>query len=159
MKTKIIAIAVVGLLVVGGGLFYASTKFLGNDERPNPSQMGPQGGQMRGGQATTTGEMMGRSGAMDGRTVGEIVAKDDASITIKTPDGSSRVVLISSSTSVNKMTAGSTTTGSITDLVVGENVMVVGATNADGNINAESIQLIGAFQRPTGGQPPSMPVR
>jgi len=193
MKTKIIVIAVIGVLVIGGGLSYAHTKTTSNDRRPDLTQMG-QEGQIGGGQGPTgempdraviqegqmpgdqegvpsgmpegqiksnqdaPSEMPDRQGAMGNRTVGEIISKNDTSITVKLPDGSSRIVLISSSAVINKMTEGSITAGSITDLVVGENVMVVGETNADGNINAQSIQIIGAFKRPAGGQAPAMPV-
>lgn len=157
MKTKIIVIAVIGVLVIGGGLFYARTKSTGNDRRPDFTQM-DQEGQIRGGQNATS-EMPDRQGAMGNRTVGEIIAKNDTSITVKLPDGNSRIVLISSSTSVNKMTSGSIVTVSTADLVVGENVMVTGEANADGNINAQSIQLIGVLQRPTGGQAPVMSVQ
>lgn len=69
-------------------------------------------------------------------TVGQIIAKDDKSITIKSNDGSSKIVFFSDSTTIGK-----TTQGSATDLNNEENVMVNGQANPDGSITAQSIQI------------------
>lgn len=159
MNTKIMVIVVVGVLVVGGGLFYFNTRFEKNDSRSNFTQMdqerrlGTTTDAMRGrqGAPTSTGGMPGRPGMVEDRTVGEIISKNDTSITVKLADGRSQIILISSSTRINKMISGSITTGLITDLVVGENVMVIGEANAAGVITAESIQLLGDLTLP---QPP-----
>lgn len=149
MNTKIVIAVIAGILVVGGGSFYAGTKFAGGGSRPDFAQI-EQGGQMRGG-PDAAGGMQNRQGAMGGGTTGEIIAKDDTSITVKLADGSSRVVTVSSSTSVSKMTSGSAT-----DLVIGENVVVMGTTNSDGSVSAQSIQL---GDMPNFRQPPGSPVR
>lgn len=135
-KTIIMVIVVV---LVGAGSFFAGTKVKSKSVTSNFPQMG---GQMRNGQGVTQ-----RIQSMGGGMVGEIIAKDDTSITIKLADGGSKIVIILSSTNVNK-----TTGGSKDDLKIGEQVMVVGRANSDGSINAQSVQLGSGIQ--TFGRPP-----
>ena len=67
---------------------------------------------------------------------GEILSKDEQSITIKLQDGGSKIVFISDSTSVMKSTQGS-----LGDIAVGGQVMATGSPNPDGSISAQSIQI------------------
>jgi flagellar basal body-associated protein FliL len=67
---------------------------------------------------------------------GEIISSDDKSITVKLQDSSSKIVLVTDSTSINK--AESATKD---DLKVGEKVFVNGETNQDGSVTAQNIQL------------------
>lgn len=87
--------------------------------------------------------MVGENGNSGGfRPVnGEIIAVDEKSITVKLQDGSSKIVLFSDNTSVNKASQAT-----VTDLTTGEQVMVVGAQNSDGSVTAQSIQ-VGGFLR------------
>jgi predicted ribosome-associated RNA-binding protein Tma20 len=79
----------------------------------------------------------GQGGArLAGAVAGEIVAKDDTSITIKLRDGGSRIVFTASSTTVGKMSVGT-----LADLANGANVMVMGTPNGDGSLTAGSIQV------------------
>jgi len=57
-------------------------------------------------------------------------------ITVKLEDGSSKIILLSEKTSINKASEGS-----ITDLTAGEKVAVFGTTNADGSVTAQNIQI------------------
>jgi hypothetical protein len=110
-------------------------------------QMG-QMGQMRTMNGNTPGGATGaRGGMMGGMTSGEIVSKDDTSVTIKLTDGGSKVVFLSTSTTIGTMS-----TGSLDDLSTGTNVIVVGSTNADGSVTASTIQI-----RPTGEMPMMAP--
>ncbi|MFA6253025.1 MAG: hypothetical protein WCV69_02040 [Patescibacteria group bacterium] len=86
--------------------------------------------------ANFSGQNMGNRQVDSGFTNGEILSKDDQSITIKLRDGGSKIVLLSASTTVSKMTAGS-----LEDLSSGSNVMVTGTSNSDGSLSAKSIQL------------------
>jgi len=71
-----------------------------------------------------------------GFVTGQVLSKDEQSITVKTRDGSSRIVLYSNSTSVNKPVPGS-----INDIYPGTEVMVGGTQNSDGSVTAQTIQV------------------
>jgi hypothetical protein len=81
---------------------------------------------------------IGKTGAKTGTSIvnGEIIAKDDQSITVKAQDGGSKIILYSGSTEVSKFASGN-----IDDLEVGKSVMVNGSSNQDGSITAKTIQL------------------
>jgi hypothetical protein len=141
MSKNIIIGAIVGILVIGGGSFYAGTKFAGASSVSSRfSQV--QGGQFRGGQNGPMGGIQDRQGLMSGGvTAGVILAKDDTSITVKLTDGGSKIVFLTASTTITKSTIGSAG-----DLLVNENVVVNGAANSDGSINAQFIQLGSGMQ-------------
>jgi hypothetical protein len=140
MNKNIIIGAIVGILVIGGGSFYAGTKYSGgsNSGRPIMGQDGQfrmsQNGQGFGG--ARMGQGMGGS-----ITAGVILSKDAASITVKLQDGGSKIVFLTASTTITKSSVGS-----VNDLAVSENVIVNGAANSDESINAESIQLGGVMR-------------
>jgi ribosomal protein S1 len=67
---------------------------------------------------------------------GEIISQDEESVTVKLPDESSKIVLISENTKINKATEAAPD-----DLTVGEQVMVFGKKNSDGIISAAQVQL------------------
>ncbi len=67
--------------------------------------------------------------------MGEILSEDDKSITVKMEDGSSKIVLISDTTQINK-----TDPGAKSDLTVGTKVGVFGVDN-NGTVTAQNIQI------------------
>ncbi len=71
-----------------------------------------------------------------GQTMGEIMNIDDDSVTVKLADGSTKIVLIPDSASINK-----SDTGSKNDLNIGVNIAVFGSANDDGSVTAQNIQL------------------
>ncbi len=127
MKKIILFIAVA--MFVGGGLFYGGLKYGGRRALA-------LGRQARMGQMGGIGMRGARGGNAGGFATGEIISKDDKSITIKLRDGGSKIIFVTQATPVTKSVAGS-----LNDAAVGEQVVVSGATNPDGSISAESIQI------------------
>lgn len=141
MDKKIISIGAIALLIIAGGAFYGGTKYA-----EGRSPVGFRGGNLanlpEGAQARfqqTGGAGATRGGALF--TTGEIISKDDQSVTVKLQDGGSRIIFLSTNTPITKSTSGSAA-----DLTVGEQVVVTGSANQDGSLTAQSIQ-IGAAPR------------
>jgi hypothetical protein len=130
----ILVIIVAGVLT--GGAFYGGMRYGENKTTQGISQERQLRFQQMG--ASAAGAMGGRSGNQAGNNfiAGEIISKDDKSITVKLRDGGSKIIFFSDTTEVDKFT-----TGSSSDLEVGKTVMVNGKGNQDGSITAQSIQL------------------
>ena len=75
-------------------------------------------------------------GGRGGQVTGEVSSSDDKSITVKMADGSSKIILLSTTTSIIKSSEASKT-----DLTVGAKVGVFGQANPDGSVTAQNIQL------------------
>lgn len=137
----IIAVA----LIFGGGGFYAGMKYaegkstsgITQGDFQNFRNLTPQQRQQRMQQLGINGNGFrignGRGG---GFVAGDITAKDDKSITVKSRDGNSIIVFLSGSTAVTKSASGV-----LGDLEVGKTVTVNGTTNQDGSYSAQSIQI------------------
>lgn len=69
-------------------------------------------------------------------TIGEIISADDKSITVKMADGTSKIVLISDKTQINKANKATKE-----DLKSGVGVAVFGTDNSDGSVTSSNIQL------------------
>lgn len=67
---------------------------------------------------------------------GEVIAKDGQSLTLKMPDGGSKIVFFSDSTQISK-----TTEGSITDIEIGKQIMRSSDQNPDGSYTGKTIQF------------------
>lgn len=74
---------------------------------------------------------------------GEVTSFDGNTITVKTQNGGSKIVIYSDSTKINK-----TTEGSKSDIKVGENVMVFGSTGSDGTVVAQTVAVGSRMQGP-----------
>ena len=139
---KIIPIFIV-LIVIGGGAFYGGMKYgesksplgdfsrqgfqnLSEEERQQLFQ-GNVGGTIQKGVERGTGASF---------LNGEVIDKDEQSLTLKTMDGSSRIIFFSGSTEISKTTEGSTD-----DIEIGRQIMVTGEQNSDGSYTAKTIQL------------------
>jgi len=68
---------------------------------------------------------------------GEIVSKSDTSLEIKTKNGQTQQFLISALTKMSKKS-----TGSVADLVIGQQIEVKGLKNTDGSFSAQTIKQI-----------------
>ena len=129
-KNNVIITILVSLLVGGLG-FYGGIQYQKSQQ---------QGGTIR--QGNTLGA----------RPVsGEVTSVDNESVTVKMQDGSSKLIIISDSTKINKMSDGT-----ISDLVNGLQVTALGEQNSDGSITAQSVSIGGGmFQGMPRGNPPS----
>ena len=86
-----------------------------------------------------------RSGVSNANFImGEIMNKDDKSITVKSRDGSSRFVFFSGMTQISK-----STNGTPDDLQIGKEINANGTLNSDGSMSAQMIQIRPFSQTPT----------
>jgi hypothetical protein len=133
-------IAIIVLIVGGGAGFFAGMKY---QQSKTPVFAGRNGGGF--------GGARGGGGTRNGFTPvnGQIINNGNNSITVQLPDGSSKIVLVTGSTQINKASLGTAA-----DLTNGQKVAVFGSTNSDGSVTAQNIQ-INPIQRtaPTPGAP------
>ncbi len=106
-----------------GGMTYA-TRVSGAGTRGNGVSGAMGGGGMRG----------MRNGG--GFATGDVLSKDEKSMTISLRDGGSKIILVSPSTSVVKAVPGL-----FSDVSVGAQVVIGGTANQDGSISAASVQI------------------
>lgn len=133
MNKSITPALIIGLiaLVVGfyGGMKYNQKQISNNNDSFGASRVGMMA--------------LGRGGARAGGSFanGTILSKDATSLTLQLRAGGSQIVFLTTNTPVLK-----TASGSLADLIVGENVNITGSANSDGSLTASSIQI-----RPAGG--------
>ncbi len=118
---KNIVILVLAVIIAGGAGFWAGIKY----RIPGVNF-----------QAAGRGQFQRGPGNGFRPVSGEIISSDDKSITVKLVDGSSKIVIVSESTVINKSAEGARA-----DLKTGEKVAVFGTENADGSVTAQNIQL------------------
>ncbi len=121
--------------VIGAAGFYGGMKY-GQARQPaggRQDAMNFQGRQF--GSGANVGAR-NRGGNGGGFINGEIIKKDDASVTVKLSDGGSKIIFLNASSSIMKSTAGSAT-----DLEIGKAVSVNGTPNSDGSVTAQMVQL------------------
>jgi hypothetical protein len=131
MNKKIIMAVVITLIIAGGAGFYGGMlygKSAGIDLSANLNRQRGVSGMVgqRGNGAQQNGGFSG----------GEIIKKDDSSITVKLNNGSSQIILFSDATKIMKSAQGL-----VNDLIIGELVTVTGSKNQDGSLTAQSIQI------------------
>lgn len=148
MKSKNIVIAILALLVVGAGSFYGGMKYGqnknsgGNFSAQALQNLSPAERQQIFQQFRSSGNLQGSRrngiGNQNGGTFlsGEVISKDDKSVTIKLSDGGSKIVFFSATASIGK-----TTEGTAADLEVGKEITINGSANSDGSVTAQSIQI------------------
>ncbi len=138
MKKTLLIIFAIAILV-GSGAFYGGMKY-GESKASggNFRNLSPEERQARLQQLGGAAGAGGQRGAQanGGFATGEILSKDDKSITIKLRDGGSKIIFFSDTTEVGKFVSGTPS-----DLEVGKTITINGKANQDGSITAQSIQL------------------
>jgi hypothetical protein len=128
---KIIPIVIVAIIIVGLA-FFAGMR-IGKGKNTTALTMQQRFAQ------DGTGNFRGGTGTRNGAgnfAGGQIIAKDDKSITVQIQGGGSKIIFYSATTEIGK-----TVTGTTADLEIGKTVTATGTTNSDGSITAQSIQL------------------
>lgn len=137
---------IIALIVVGAASFYGGMRFersKSNGRFINLQNLSPEerrqrfqefGFAGRGGAGGTIRQNGVRSGG--DFVAGEIISKDDQGLTVKLPDGGSKIIFLSASTEIAKAASGTPA-----DLAVGKQVTVAGNANPDGSLTARTIQL------------------
>lgn len=133
VMTILIAI-IVGAAAFFGGMKYQQSKTVAGAGGRQFGQRG-QAGALNNGQRAGGGGQA-RRGGFGGGTIGKILSMDADSITLQLMDGSSKIVNVSSATTISK-----TAPATKTELKTGDTVAAIGTTNADGSVTAERIQL------------------
>lgn len=150
MKTNTIILVVILLLVVGGGSFGIGYKVaegknaIGTFARNGTGQMMSNRNNDGTGRGIGQGQQAGGMMRGNRQIAGEVIALDDKTMTIKMADGSSKIVLLSSTMTISKSVEAP-----ITDLKVGSKVAVFGAQNTDGSQTATTVELDPKFMGQT----------
>jgi len=132
MKPFSVVIIAVVVAVLG---FFGGMKYEESVSTANRQNMFGQFGQGQAGQNARR--------QFSGRPVnGEIISVGDNSITVKMPDGQSKIVLINDSTQIREASNASKS-----DLKQGSAVAVFGSQNSDGSITAQNVELNPQFLR------------
>src|SRR6266849_919341 len=119
MTNKIIIIIIVIIVAAGG--FFAGMKYQ-QSQRATLAQGAAGAGGFR--------QRFGGQGGQNGQAVrGQVISTDNGTMTIKMRDGSTKLVVLSTSTNITHAA-----TGSKEDLKAGEQVMVFGSNNSDGSV-------------------------
>jgi hypothetical protein len=136
MKAKnSVLVTIIVVVVVGAAAFFGGMQYQKSQRNSQFAQFAGRAG--AGGNGTFQRRFSGANNQAGGQAViGEILKSDDSSITVKTQDGSSKIVLVSGSTAINKQA-----TGTKDDLKTGEKVAIFGTSNSDGSVTAQNIQL------------------
>lgn len=133
---KIFLSVIVTAVVVGGGAFFGGMQYA-KSQTPDMGDFASRFGdldpsQRPGGMGSFTRGQAGGGGFVSG----EILSLDAESMTIKLPDGGSKLVFFSDASTINNMTEGS-----LADLTVGTTITVIGTSSDDGSVTANTIQV------------------
>jgi hypothetical protein len=128
MKNIVIAVVVTAIVAGGAGYWYG-----GNRAQASASAL-RAGRFLQSGQGTDGGNPA-RAG-FGGAVNGDVLSVDAQGFTVSIQGGGSKVVIVPASATVMK-----SATGSLSDVSVGTHVTVIGSTNSDGSVTAQTIQI------------------
>jgi len=136
MDKNIIIAAAIALIIGGAGGFFGGLTYQKSKASRTAGQFANfRGGNLPSGAIRGNFGSAGRNGGF--RPVnGEILSVDANGITVKLVDGSSKVILISDKTAIEKTSAASKT-----DLTVGKKVNVFGTEDSSGIVTAQNVQI------------------
>jgi len=155
MKNKIVWFVAAAFLVGGAAGFFGGMKYqqgkvasnaggARNFQNLTDEQRQQLGANFQGGDGMANGNRNIGNGS--GMASGEVISKDDKSITLKLRDGGSKIIFYSGSTKFTKSAEGE-----IGDVAVGEQISATGSANSDGSLTAQTIQIRPIIQ--IGAQP------
>ena len=144
-KDTMIVVAVVLVIIVAAGGFFGGVMYQKN-KAPLLGMMGQNGSRQNG---NFTGRFGGQNASF--RPVrGQILSMGNNTLTVKMSDGSTQIVVLSSSTAFMQSTKAA-----LSDVKTGDTVNVVGTQNSDGSLTAQDVQINPPTQvrpmMPTGG--------
>lgn len=130
-QNKKIISGIVGIIILAGA-FYGGMVYGGNNVRASVNSRGTSFNQ---------NGLNSRGGMINARNTGgfingQIISKDNKSITVALLGGGSKIIFLDSNTKILKSVNGTTT-----DLATNIEVSITGTPNADGSISAQSIQI------------------
>ena len=132
MKNKHFTFTIILLVVALISGFFAGSYYKGTQTTPSTNIASFA----RGTTGSSTRSRAGGFGA-GGGTTGDIISKDNQSITIALPSGGSQIIFVNPNTSISKSVSGN-----LLDLSTGTAVVVNGTTNSDGSsMTANSINI------------------
>jgi hypothetical protein len=146
-KNTMLIVAVLLIIVALGGGFFAGMQY---QKSQNPFQNAAAGGGQFANRNFGAGGGQGLAGRGAGGqrftpVRGQILSLGSNTLTVKQQDGTTKIVVIGTST-----TFVNTQKAAISDLKTGDTVMVVGGANSDGSITATDIQINPVQIRPSG---------
>ncbi len=156
MKNNSLLVTIMVAVIIGAVGFFAGVQY---QKSQSPSFSAAAGGrdtsiQGRGGRFQgRRGSKTNGNAANRGAIIGKIINSDNNSITVQLRDGSSKIAVLS-----NNTTYETTSKASQSDLKNGDTVAVIGTTNSDGSITANSVQInpgFGQTNRMMNGTPPA----
>jgi hypothetical protein len=126
MKNKITIMGII--LATGLTSFIAGTKFEASKRNSTiTNQINP----------SRNGRNLNRLSQNENNMIrAQIISRDEASITVKLADGSTKIILLSEKTLIEK-----TSQATKADIKNNDQALILGKTNSDGSITAQSIQL------------------
>lgn len=129
-KNTIIIVSVILIIVAGAGGFFGGTMY----QKNQASSFSVAG---RGNFAGRFGQNgQGGPNANFRPVRGQILSMDSNSLTVKMSDGSTKIVVLSSSTAFMQSTKAA-----LSDVKTGDTVNVVGTQNSDGSVTAQDVQI------------------
>lgn len=145
MKALKILSGIVGLIILGGGMFYAGLNFGKKQQQPNgfvdPAVKG---------EVVPTVDPNIPTRQNGGVVNGEVTAVSGKSLKIKLGDGASRDVLITDETIIRTFNVIP-----FSEITSGKYLLITGKSNKDGSLSAQSIQLLASTSSPYQAKPAS----